>query len=116
MGEDLGLTAKIQFYVSCGEKEEDTRRVLSEALAWRLKYNYGNLLNEDYSAHERERKLYFISRAKIGYPVLVWKSQRHYAKKHKYTESIRFIVQTIEKAIRGGYVAECLEGVSFSLC
>lgn len=76
--------------------------MVKEALEWRIKYNYSNLLNEDYTSHEKEKKLTFLCESKYGFPVLVWRSRRHNAKKHNSANSVRYIVYKVEKAIAEG--------------
>ncbi|KAJ3279876.1 hypothetical protein HK104_001111, partial [Borealophlyctis nickersoniae] len=88
-------------------REEDAMKAVATTLDWRRKYDWDQLLTEDFSDVERTGKLYWFHRTKDGSPVLTWRAARHFmedeAAMHR---TIRFMVYTVELAKKHGFVKD----------
>ncbi|KAJ3075743.1 hypothetical protein HK102_005543 [Quaeritorhiza haematococci] len=94
-----------QFYDGYRGDMDHTLKAIEKTLAWRKEYGWYTLSEEDFSEDVKTGKCYFFGKCKEDSPVLYWRMSRHIAVKN-VDRTVRFIVWTMEKALREGIVTD----------
>jgi hypothetical protein len=69
-------------------------------LEWRVKYNLDAIVDEDFSDLKEHKELYWGGRDKDGVMTLMWRLNKHDAKRTDAKRFVRFFVHQIESGLR----------------
>ncbi|TPX60894.1 hypothetical protein PhCBS80983_g01436 [Powellomyces hirtus] len=107
----LGVTQltdwwKLMFLSTHKGDIDATLHAIERLLVWRQSYGWNDLPNENFPAELAAAKFYFHKRDMEGFPVLIWRMDRHTASKNQeeVEHNVRFLVWFMEKAIREGII------------
>ncbi|KAI9009654.1 CRAL-TRIO domain-containing protein [Gaertneriomyces semiglobifer] len=102
---------QIMFFDTHRGKTDAACDAIERTLKWRNAYGWYNLVNEEFNEETRSGKLYFHKQDKEGNPVMIWRMSRHEASKSSAAvdRTVRFMIWTMEKAIREGRVTIILD-------
>ncbi|KAI9202940.1 CRAL-TRIO domain-containing protein [Polychytrium aggregatum] len=97
-----------KYYISAGGNLDVALKAIENTLIWRREFRYQDIWHENFAEEVQSRKLCFQGKARDGSAILYWKGSRHVADVKKADHRIRFIVRTIEQAIRDGILDDRL--------
>ncbi|KAI8818543.1 CRAL-TRIO domain-containing protein [Fimicolochytrium jonesii] len=81
-------------------------RAIAKLLVWREGYDWFTLPQEDYADQMASGKLYFEGVDRDGFPVLIFRQERHLAKADPdgIARNVRFLIWFMDRAIRDGTI------------